>query len=257
MAINEYCTLAEVRAEGYGDPPFSDARIARAIKLASGTIEDITGLWFGSKDRTLLVDAIGGTILPVNVPIIRIDEIDLIFSVSGVTQDQAIDLNSIQIYNRHLTMGLTAPDDREAPRIELRTMAGGDFFFLQRWPTGPQQVKLVGKFGYTELDSADPVGETEAGSQIPLSFGSIPVVIQDACLRLIRLHLPLQSNSDAVEDELRRWDVKQIETRDQKISYGAATGAAGGSPLGSMSTGDIYVDRVLSRYSRPLAMVMV
>ena len=257
MPINNYCTLEEVREEGFGlTPPFTDPRVNRAIRIASTLIESATGRWFGSKSRSIQFDGTGGTILPVYVPIIRIDTIEIVFDISGVTDSQVVDLASAQVYNRHLTMGLTAPDDRDAPRLELRAVLGGDFF-ITRWPRGEQNIRLTGKFGFTELDPDDAVGETVAGSQIPLSEGEVPADIQDVCIRLVKRHLPLLANDSDMEDVERGFDITEVETRDQKIKWGGKSSSSGllGGSMGL--TGDRWIDSVLQRYMRPPTMVMV
>lgn len=254
MPINLYCTLQEVRDEGVTDPPWTDAKVNEKIRLASTHIENVTGHWFGAKDRTLRINGIGGSELPVHIPIIKIDTVTLLFDVQGITTSQELDIESLQVYNRHLTMGLTNPDDRDAPRVVLRTFTGGGFF-LTKWPVGDQNIELEGTFGYTELDSTDPVGETVDGNQIPQAQGVVPADIKDVCLRLVVRNLPDIGDTDATEDEARRGDTKRVKTRDQEIEYFGRQTTEGFAGLGM--TGDGAIDMVLSRYMRSPHMAFV
>lgn len=254
MPINLYCTLAEVRAEGVDATAFPDVKVNEKIRLASTHIENVTGHWFGAKDRTLRIDGIGGTALPVHIPIVKVDTVTLLFDVQGITDTLELDPESLQVYNRHLTMGLTNPDDRDAPRIELRAFSGSGLF-ITKWPKGEQNIQLAGTFGYTELDSTDTVGETVAGNQIPVAQGVVPADILDVCLRLVVRNLPDIGDTDATEDEARRGDTKRVKTRDQEIEYFGRQTTEGFAGLGL--TGDATIDGVLSRYMRSLHMAFV
>lgn len=254
MPVNLYCTLQEVRDEGVDATAFPDAKVNKKIRLASTHIENVTGHWFGAKDRTLRINGIGGPELPVHIPIIKIDTATLLFDVQGLTTSQELDIESLQVYNRHLTMGLINPDDRDAPRVVLRAFSGGGFF-LTKWPMGDQNIELVGTFGYTELDSTDTVGETVAGNQIPVAQGVVPADITDVCLRLVVRNLPDIGDTDATDDEARRGDTKRVKTRDQEVEYFGRQTSEGFAGWGL--TGDAIIDSTLSRYMRAPHMAFV
>lgn len=256
MPINTYCTVQELRDEGFRDPPFKDSVLTEKILIASTLIEDITGIWFGAKSRTIRIDGIGGTDLPVHVPIVQIDNVTILHDVSGVTSAQTLDLDTIRIYNRHLTMGLTTPDDRNAPRIELSIFFGGNLF-ITRWPVGQQNIELQGVFGWTELEPTDTVGETAASSQIPLAQGVIPHDVKDVCKRLVKRYLPFLSNDADVADATKHMFATAVETRDQKVQFGGGSAGSGGGLTSGGLTRDPMIDDVLAKYMRPPMMVMV
>lgn len=255
MPVNTYCTVADLNDEGFIDPPYTDDHLNRKIRLASTIIENITGMWFGPKSRTIILDGLGGSVLPVFIPIVQVDDIKLLFEASGSTTFQEIDMSTVRVYNRHLTMGMTTPDDRDTPKLELELFTGAGLF-LTTWPKGSQNIQITGVFGYTELGPDDPVGETAERSQIPLSQGEIPEDIRDVCIRLVARNLPALSDDEAIEDATRAHQLTAVETRDQKIQWGGG-GRSSSSASSSGSTGDPVIDNILSRYMRSPIMRMV
>jgi hypothetical protein len=163
-----YTTQGDLRkrmgscGEGY-DPDTLNS----LIDMASNFIEWVTGWWFEARDLVIDIDGRGTDILQVPVPIISISQIQAVDpSYTPGTED--IDLESVLVYNRHLTQNLTNPDDRKNPKIAfVMSSLSSHPFQIYNWPHGHQNIRLTGRFGYTEYDptSARSIA-TDAGDSI-------------------------------------------------------------------------------------------
>ena len=204
-----YCMLQDLRDEGFAPEAVSDARLARIIALASRTIERITGRFFEPRRQRIELDGRGSNDLLLDEPIIAIEKIELGSSgpVSGAT-----------VYNRHITQGLMLPDDRQNPRIRLG------------FPCGARNVRVTGIFGYTEPDGS-PTGTT-------------PLLIREACKRLVVREIPLLAETGRREDARQRYRIVQERTREQSYTLDklAHPGAL---------TGDPDIDDILVQFMRP------
>jgi hypothetical protein len=204
-----YCMLQDLRDEGFPSEAVSDARLARIIALASRTIERATGRFFEPRRQRIELDGRGSNDLLLDEPIIAIEKIELGSSgpVSGAT-----------IYNRHITQGLMLPDDRQNPRIRLG------------FPCGARNVRVTGLFGYTEPDGS-PTGTT-------------PLLIREACKRLVVREIPLLADAGGREDARQRYRIVQEKTREQSYTLDklAHPGAL---------TGDPDIDDILAQFMRP------
>jgi hypothetical protein len=204
-----YCMLRDLRDEGFGPEAASDARLARAIALASRTIERITGRFFEPRRQRIELDGRGSSELLLDEPIIAIEKIEIGGggAVSGAT-----------VYNRHITQGLMLPDDRQNPRIRLG------------FPCGARNVRITGLFGYTGPDGS-PTGTT-------------PLLIREACKRLVAREIPLLADTDRREDARQRHRILQERTREQSYTLDrlAHPGAL---------TGDSDIDDILVQFMRP------
>lgn len=233
-----YVTLADVRNEGFGEAVISDAQIARAAWLATTLIDRATGQWFEPRRRYFRLDGRGGPDLFLQIPIIGLNEIQV-----GLTPatDVPLTRDSVAIYNRHLTQGLLAPDDRNNPRVGY---AAG----LGRWTVGTQNVYLDGYFGHTELGPDDPVGEAVGGEQFPLSYGRTPALIQRAALLLtIQFMWGLATGRGA--EFIARSRIVSESTRDQ--SYSLQPLSAADAEFGV--TGSVEVDGILAMFAPPFS----
>lgn len=233
-----YVTLVDVRNEGFGEAAVTDAQIARAAWLATTLIDRVTGQWFEPRRRYLRLDGRGGPDLFLAIPIIGLNEIQV-----GLTPATVIPRtrDSVAIYNRHLTQGLNAPDDRNNPRIGY---AGGQ----GRWPRGTQNVYLDGYFGHTELGPDDAVGEASGGNQFPLSYGRTPALIKRAALLLtVQFMWGLASGRGAEIIAASR--IVSETTRDQ--SYSLQPLSAADAEFGI--TGSAEVDSILALFAPPFS----
>lgn len=248
-----YCTLAEMRDEGL-PAGVSDARALLGIARAATTIERVTRQWFEPRDRTFTLDANSGRDLWLEVPIIA--------PTSVTVLDEAIDLADLVVYNRHLTQGLTAPDDRANPRIAWRQ---SEFYGVEegrrisvyddgarRWYADRQVVSVTGVFGYTDLAPGVVPGETSEGSQVPTSYGETPALIRYAALRLaLRYAYPIAGGQG--NDIRNQGRLISESTRDQSYSLGGA--GVGDNSYGM--TGDLEVDNILMGFMAPVAMGVI
>jgi hypothetical protein len=159
------------------------------------------------------------------------------------------------IYNRHLTEGLENPDDRDNPRLmfdpnaDVRIQRLLEPLLFQK---GRQHVKLEGIFGYTELGPSDPVGETSPGSQVPLSYGSTPPLIERAAMLLVARYLEPVSAGGGAQFRTRN-NIIEERTRDQMYKLASVSEADGSYGM----TGDIEVDKILIHYTAPLAITAI
>lgn len=245
-----YVTVDDMRDEGYTATEVTDAQIRRGALLANDVIEKITGQWFEPRLRTFLLDGRGKHKLFLDVPIITVSAIEV--DEEAVT----LDFDTVKIYNRHLTQGLTAPDDRYNPMLvfdesfwqyslgEYRIVPYREGNFYE----GQQNVKVTGYFGFTDLAKGAPVGETSSSSQVPLDYGDAPDLIKYAARRLCARYMyPLASQAKGKGTDLSLMGrIKERKNRDQAIKFGGVDVAS------SSLTGDPEVDEILSGYMGPL-----
>jgi hypothetical protein len=179
-------------------------------------------------------------------PIIKIDSIELEELQSGATPTTTpYDHDTLRIYNRHLTQRLLRPDDREFPRVMITPEFLPTYRLTGEFHRTRQQFKIMGVFGYTELLPSDEVGETTAGSQVPISWGRCPPMIEDAMVRMISKWIaphgsPELRGADEIADRAKSW-----KTDKQSVSFHS---------LGDLGvpviTGDFQIDKTLYRYSK-------
>lgn len=234
-----YLTLADVRNEGFGEALVTDAQIARAAWLATTLIDRATGQWFEARRRFLRLDGRGTPDLFLKVPIVGLNEIRI---GAGASAGDLVPRtrDSVAIYNRHLTEGLTAPDDRNNPQIRYVTGA--------KWQRGAQNVYLDGYFGYTELGPDDAVGEAAGGEQFPLSYGRTPALIRRAAL-LLTVQFMWGLATGRGEEFAARARVISESTRDQ--SYSLQPLSAADADYGV--TGSVEVDGILALFAGPFS----
>lgn len=246
-----YCSIDDIRETGVPSTGFgarTDEYLGKVIARVTAMIDRYTGRFFEPRDLTITIDGTGSKTLLLGDPIIAVDSIKV---GDDFTTAEEIDLDDVRIYNRHLSENLRNPDDRENPKIEIFEydareeripILGEDsafsLFAMGRWPEGDQNVQIVGTFGYTDYDESDPEGIT-------------PLLIQRAavlmCLRDLR---PAYSEGSMREDDLNRWRVTKLKTRDQSIDYDKPSAFANSSGAG-VFTGDPEIDRILLEYVRP------
>lgn len=228
-----YCLPCDLRDEGLTTTDATDQRLVNVIALSTKMIEQYTGRFFEPRAQTLKVDGGGGHALQLHHPIISVTRVELL-SCFDALLTQILDTD-LRVYNRHLTHGLVAPDDRNNPKIEmvaLTTMWPASATPVIRpwsWPNSPLNVNVVGVFGYT-----DPDGST---------VGATPLLIRHACKLLVMREFPTLTAFDDREDRRDRWRLTSERTRDQ--ARGMATRKGNGL------TGDAEVDFLLDGYRRP------
>jgi hypothetical protein len=253
--IEGYCTVQDIRDEGFSDAIYSDTRVETAIEIASRFIERATGRWFGAKTRTFRVKARNSRMLELPAPIVSITEVNIVTGRGDSIDRDEVDTDDIIVYNRHLTEGMIDPDDRDFPRIEYVNPAGYDYPGRDDavWPWGQQIVEVQGRFGYTALAATDTPGETSDGSQVPNSEGVVPPLIVHAC-KLLTVRELAEMGDPAGRDDLRSgWRLEQEKTVDQMYKKTAL------SSLGMIGkwTGDPEIDGILAMYVTSASMGIV
>lgn len=233
---NEYATVQQLRDEGVTTAQITDAALRAKISMMSRLIDMWTGRWFYPQVMTLLIDGTGGRILQLGPPIISISQVRLLTQGDTLVEsdDTIVNLNSLRVYNRHLTQLLTDPDDRNNPKIQWVAIEehqiGVDS--VGCFPRGTQNIQVVGSFGYTDPDGT-PSGKT-------------PVLINQACMMMVVRNIPKLANTDARDEQAMRGRMTSLRTRDQSITW-AAPSIKSTSPW----TGDPTIDSIIAMYRRP------
>lgn len=240
-----YIGIQDIRDEGFTEDEYSDGQVLKAIKKATKQIDRVTRRFFEPRELTLRLNGDDEDYIEFLVPLIAPFEITL--------DGNDINISDLVIYNRHLTQGLSEPDDRRWSRMEYRNRTIDNRSLFGVFTEGQQNVTVHGYFGYTELSPGDQVGETDNGSQIPISYGDTPELIKSACSLLAIQYIFPASDGDA-DEYRRRTEVVRMKTRDQEIEYNKDT--TDRSFIGNL-TGDAVVDRLLSSFvaSNPLESV--
>ena len=250
-----YVTVDDMRDEGFTTTDATDAQVRRGISIANRTIEAITNQWFEPRAHTFLIDGRGVSKMFLDVPIIALTAIE----VDEASID--FDFDSVKIYNRHLTQGLTNPDDRQNPMITYDESYWMSVFGITQKTTylagsfyeGLQNIKLTGYFGYTELMKGSEIGETDTNSQVPLNYGDTPELIKYAARLLTYKYMfPLSKRAKGYGSGISQMgNVRERKTRDQAIKFGGTDTAS------SSLTGDAEVDEILMSFMGPLRMEVV
>jgi hypothetical protein len=240
VATPNYCSPSDLKDEGVCGK--TDAYLLGRIELASRFIEKVTGRFFEPRFLELNVDGLGSAILPFSMPIIGVEEIAYETSPYQPSSEQ-VDDEFFRVYSRHLSQGLTQPDDRNDPRIELfrysdEIITGTPYALSGRliFPLGQQNIIVKGVFGYTDANGR--------------SAGGTPVPICHVCKLLVMRELSQMASLAARDDAFKRFRIKSEKTKDQ--SYTLDSLAASGR-LGKF-TGDPDIDTLLAGYIRPPAM---
>jgi hypothetical protein len=230
---SQYCLVRDIRDEGLVDSTMSDARVQERIRRASLAIEQITGRVFEPRFMNVRSNATTSTTraLLFDMPIIGIERIDspYLYDYYGVD----LDLSSLRIANRHLR-GLTTPDDRENPMIEIAhgddDLAGVHFTRFYDGLAFVRHIQVVGVFGYTEANGS-PAGQT-------------PDAIRHATKLIFARELPRLADRDKREDASQRWRITSERSRDMSVNLQTPR-------VFGQAYGDPEIDVILSRYMRP------
>ncbi len=238
--VAAYCTVDDIRAEGYAETAISNERAAVGISLATTTIDKICGHWFAPRYRVLRIDGNDGPLLPLDVPVIALMGLEI--------DGENVSLSAIKVANSHLTGG--DESDRHTPYIEFDTSSVNDLglmlsssgYFFE----GERNVLIRGLFGCTEQDTEKFAGETAEGSQIPLDFGRTPLEIKRASTILaIAYAYPHASGKAAKMSRAAR----VIEEKNRDHSYKLQPVSEGA--VSSGATGIDEVDTILERHMAP------
>lgn len=236
-----YCGVADLRREGYTASYATDDRINMLARLATLYIDKMCGRWFTHRvfDSTnrLKLDGNDAQVLHLDVPIIRLDALYLESQAYVAGEVQEIDLSVVRVYNRHM-QGLTAPDDRDEPKIAfIRTgrdplglSTVGIYPEARLFPKGYQTVHLEGVFGYTDPDGTP--------------FGRTPDLIRQVACRLVARDLRLDSDSCNKLATKNKFRIIGDKQGNQTITLQQLW-------LKGAFTGDPEIDQILMAYRRP------
>lgn len=233
-----YCLVSDMREEGLSRERVSDERLLRLILLQSQYVDRVTGRFFEPRWQIQTLNGTGGRAMQLGDPIIALALVTL-----GNPVVNTIEPESFRIFNRHITAGITAPDDRNDPKIEF--VHYRDIFGRQRsasidsplfgvpfrdlfFPAGVQNVNVSGLFGFTDPDGS--------------ATGCTPELIRHAT-KLLVMREAYRFASDE-RDERKRHRILSEGTRDQRYQLQAATEGA--------LTGDREIDDLLLMYMRPI-----
>jgi hypothetical protein len=235
-----YCSVESLRIEGVTSARLSDIAVQRHILQASRYVEMFTGRVFCPVPKVIRIDGTNGRGISLEEPIVAIQGL----AVSLVSQFTASDLqvlaDTFRVYNRHLTLGLLNPDDRDNPHLEFvhdDDLKGVNYvvptsgYRLTQliWPKGQQNCRIEGVFGYTEPD----------GSWWGRTPELIQLVTKMLCFRYLdRLGTSLH------DDAIKRGRVISEHTKDQgyTLSHPSSFNAY---------TGDTEIDTILVNFTRP------
>ncbi len=218
-----YISVQDLRDEGLtSTTKYPDARLNERIDYWSRQVEQWTGLVFEARKMVIEVDGQGTFEQSFDMPIVSIESINIIEGEFPRASLRMFDLSDVVIYNRHLSQGLTSPDDREDPRI-------GNAYF----PRGRMNVRISGTFGYTDVRGQTPV-------QIKRVLKLL--VMRDKEL----LNSPYRKNS-----LLSGLAGTLISETTDGHSYRLAAPTRAAAATGYY-TGDPEIDMILSEFSRPM-----
>lgn len=232
-----YCAVYDLKAEGLPSN-ITAAQAQTAIVRASRYVEYFTGRYFDAVYKQMLADGSSARALLLNEPIVAVEKILLSVISSFGASDLSIQNDTLKIFNRHLTINLRDPDDRDNPKLEFvhgDDLGGVNYDFPSQsgyilyeliWPRGRQNVQITGLFGYTEFD----------GSFI----GCTPALIREATKLLVFRNLDPMVVRANMPDPSR---VLQETTRDQTVIYSQPW-------LKGQFTGDWAIDSILVGFVR-------
>jgi hypothetical protein len=235
-----YTTIAALRDEGISETRLSDKRARDLIFTASAYVEHFTSRVFCPIPKVIRVDGTNSRGLILDEPIVAIKGL----AVSLVSQFTSSDLQVLEdtyrIYNRHLTLGMLDPDDRECPKLEFvhdDDLKGVNYvvptsgYRLTQliWPKGQMNCRIEGVFGYTEPDGS--------------WWGKTPELIQVATKLLCFRYLPKMGTANR-DDSVKRGRIGAEHTKDQGYTL---------SPPSSFTgyTNDSEIDALLVAFTRP------
>ena len=126
-----YCTVEDIRAEGFTKEDYPDEVVQGLIKLSCEYIDRVTGQFFEPRELTLRVDGRGGRNLVLPLFLIDCDYVKIMGEI----------IDDYVLYNR-----ITPIDDRPYPKMYRNA----------RWPKGIMNVEISGTWGYVEAGNLTP-----------------------------------------------------------------------------------------------------
>jgi hypothetical protein len=234
-----YALLSDLRDEGVAATSLSDIRAVRLLHESSQQIERWTRRIFEPRWMTMTLDGTKGPTLGVKYPIIALAEA----RIDGVLMEA----DQYTVFNRHITEGLTDPDDRYDPRIRFSRLQRTAGFVDIRgraiesratWWPGARNAALEGLFGYTDFSASYPAGVT-------------PQLLRKAVLLLTIRNMTRLGDASTAFEVQNAYRVKDMRTRDQSISFGPGRAETAGSGSNTEFTGDPEIDDIIALFTPP------
>ena len=212
MADTTYATVQQLKDEG-APTGAADPRLQLALNRAAQDIDRYTRQWFEKRGpKTLVFDGHGGTILHLPVPAVSVSRV---YTVDSNDVETDIDARDWTLY-----AGSGPPDNRRNPKI----------VFTFNLPTGTQNVRVTGYFGFVEDDE------------------SVPIPINKACLKMALAEVSQLADPDR-RDVIDRGRIVRETTDRHSYQLGGTPG--GGDDTATGPTGDPEIDRILADYRAP------
>lgn len=182
----------------------TEAKLLLKIRFAQAYIEKVTGQFFNERSLVLNLDGSGNYLLKLPFPAIDITKIEFKNADGSYTE---YDLLYFEVYNRYV------PDDRNYPKVESETYV---------FPSGKNNIRLTGTFGYVESD------------------GSTPYLIKEALKMIVRQWM---FDTDTNKGNIRKSKIyfDKGQNNENRISEAIATGTL---------TGDPEIDNILRWFTR-------
>lgn len=229
-----YIGVQDVYDAGLDPDEFTTVQVRTAIKRSQEYIDRVTGRHFAPVYKTLRVDGRGGPKLRLREPIIAVESVSP--DDEYITDETLLRYSTGHtVYNRHIRLGMLAPDDRNNPKIEI-SYGSRPFGPYGRWPDGSQDVRVAGVFGYTDPDGSP--------------YGRTPELIQTLTKLLVSLYIfPLGS---ADEHKVKnQWKVVEEKTDLQSVRFGGTAASSTvykGPGSSAFFTGDDEIDALLLQF---------
>ena len=137
-----YCTVDDLRAEGFKQEDYSDEQLERLIAASCEFIDRITGQWFELRGKVIRLDGRGGENLPLPVFLAELHSIK-------VNHEE---ISNYVLYNRM--------EDRMYPKI----------FRYAKWPVGRLNIEIIGRWGYVKEDGTTPDDIKRAAMKIAMYY---------------------------------------------------------------------------------------
>lgn len=247
--LSNYCTIEDIRNEGFSESDYPNSRVEFLIGLASRYIDKMTGRWFYPREfkdpNFYFADGAGRHELLFNIPIIRLDSAKIELQGFVTPSQLDIDLSSIRVYNRHLFGQTTSGDyqnskisfigvDELDPIVKTQSFLFGNAIF----PVGRQNVIIEGVFGFTEYDGL--VCKDENGNPL----GKTPDLIRYACILIVGRELGLLATCNKTAGRTKHRIISE--------KGGTSTIKLQEDFLRGVYTGDPNIDQILVSYKRPI-----
>jgi hypothetical protein len=146
-----YVEVADVRAMGIEDPPYTDEQVLDSILTWQSALERACRQWFHPRAMTMQFDGDDSDMAHFGVPIISVEHLKVNESSVALSPDL------YRVYNRQFS------GDRRNPKIALKRASFLSDSIATNWYRGTlkflkgrQNQEVKGAFGFVEADGSPP-----------------------------------------------------------------------------------------------------